>query len=121
MVIGDSQNEFFFPTLTLVTNSYIIPMLTCLIIYIVNTCIIKDAVKFEDVTCCNLPDGLAQSVACLTADRCLTADPGVVSWIPARSHTFVEIGYEILSMAILLPAADSVTSESMCTKYWLTT
>ena len=27
--------------------------------------------------------------------------------IPARSHTFVEIDHEIISMAILLPSADS--------------
>ena len=38
----------------------------------------------------------------LTADMCLTADSGVVSLIPARSHTFVEIDREIISTAILL-------------------
>ena len=42
-----------------------------------------------------------QSVACLTAD------PWVASWIPARSHTFVEIDHEITSTTILLPLADS--------------
>ena len=66
---------------------------------------------------------MAQLVMCLTADTCLTADPGVLSSIPAQSHTFVEIDNEIISMAILLPSADSrflsVTSESMCSKYWL--
>ena len=36
---------------------------------------------------------------------CLTADPGVMSLIPARSHTFVKIDHEIISMAILLPSA----------------
>ena len=47
-------------------------------------------------------------------------DPG------PRSHTFVKIDHEIISTVILLPSADSfkgllsVTSESMCTKYWLT-
>ena len=57
----------------------------------------------------------------------LTADPGVASSIPARSHTFVEIDHEIISTVILLPSAVfiqegllSVTSESMCTNYWLT-
>ena len=45
---------------------------------------------------------VAPSVTCLTADACLTADPGVASSIPARSHTFVEIGHEIISTAILL-------------------
>ena len=38
---------------------------------------------------------------------CLTADPGVVSSIPARSHTFAEIDHEITSMATCLPFADS--------------
>ena len=64
---------------------------------------------------------VAQSV------MCLTADPGVWSFNPVQSHTFVEIDHEIIPTAILLPSADSrrvvnksVTSESMCTKYWLT-
>ena len=38
---------------------------------------------------------------------CLTADPGVSSLIPARSHTFVAIESEIISMAIFLSSADS--------------
>ena len=50
---------------------------------------------------------LAQSVTCLATDACLTADPGVASLIPARSHTFVEIDHEIISTVILLPSADS--------------
>ena len=37
----------------------------------------------------------------------LTADPGVVNLIPARSHTFVEIDHEIISTVILLPSAES--------------
>ena len=53
------------------------------------------------------PGHLAQSVACPTADSFLTADQGVASLILARSHTFVEINHEIISMAILLPSADS--------------
>ena len=44
-----------------------------------------------------VPGRVAQSVTCLATDACLTADPGVVTWIPARSLTFVEI---------LLPSAD---------------
>ena len=43
----------------------------------------------------------------LTADMCLTADPGVTSSIPAQSHTFPEIDLEIISTAILLPSTDS--------------
>ena len=47
------------------------------------------------------PGHIAQSV------KCLTADPGVASLIPARSHTYVEIDHEIISTAILLPSAVS--------------
>ena len=56
-----------------------------------------------------LPGRVAQSVTCLATDHdaCLTADPGVASSIPARSHTFVEIDHEIISTVILLPSADS--------------
>ena len=53
----------------------------------------------------NLPGRVAQSVTCLATDACLTADPGVASSIPARSHTFVEIDHEMISTVILLPSA----------------
>ena len=53
------------------------------------------------------PGRVAQSVKCLATDACLTADAGVGSSIPARSHTFVEIDHEIISTVILLPSADS--------------
>ena len=46
-------------------------------------------------------------VKCLVTDAKLTADPGVASSIPARSHTFVEIDHEIISTVILLPSAES--------------
>ena len=49
---------------------------------------------------------IAQSVTCPAIDASLTADPGVASSIPARSHTFVEIDHEI-STVILLPSAES--------------
>ena len=52
-------------------------------------------------------DLLAQSVTYLVTDAKLTADPGVASSIPARSHTFVEIDHEIISTVILLPSAES--------------
>ena len=66
------------------------------------------------------PGLVAQSVASPTAD------PGVASWIPAQSHTFVEIDHEIISTVILLiqliqKGLLSVTGESICRKYWLTT
>ena len=53
----------------------------------------------------------------------LAADPGVASSIPAQSQTFIEIDHEIM-VILLLPLIQegllSVTSKSMCTKYWLT-
>ena len=54
-----------------------------------------------------VPGRVAQSVTCLVTDAKLTADPGVVSSILARSHTFVEIDHEIISTIILLPSAES--------------
>ena len=74
-----------------------------------------------------IPGRVAQSVTCLATNASLTADPGDATSIPARSHTFAEIDHEIISTVILLPSAESfkkgclsVTSESMCSKYWLT-
>ena len=52
------------------------------------------------------PGWVAQSVTCLAADACRTADPGVASLIPVRSHTFVEIDHEIISTVNHLPSAD---------------
>ena len=69
----------------------------------------------------HVPGRIAQSVTCLAADTCLTADPGVASSIPAQSHTFVEIDHEIISTVILLPSADSRrVFVSYKRKYWLT-
>ena len=53
------------------------------------------------------PGQPTQSVTCLATDESLTADPGLASSIPAWSHTFVEIDYEIISVVILLPSAES--------------
>ena len=39
---------------------------------------------------------VAQSVTCLTADKCMTADPGVASSITAWFLTFMEIDREII-------------------------
>ena len=50
---------------------------------------------------------VGQLMTCLATDASLTADPGVTSSIPARSHTFMEIDHEIISAVILLPSADS--------------
>ena len=49
-----------------------------------------------DHTASTGPGRVAQSVTCLTAD------PGVASSIPVRSHTFVEIDHEMISTGILL-------------------
>ena len=56
----------------------------------------------------------------------LIADPRVASLTPVRSHALVEIDCEIFSMVILLlpliqDGLMSVTRESMCVKYSLTT
>ena len=53
------------------------------------------------------PGRVAQSVMCLATDARLTADAGVASSIPTRSHTLVEIDHEMISMVILLPSAES--------------
>ena len=53
---------------------------------------------------------------CLPADTCLTADPGVVSLIPAPSHTFVEIDHEIISTAILLPSGCCQLQAKVCAR-----
>ena len=50
---------------------------------------------------------VTQSVTFLAADASLAADPGIANSIPARSHTFVEIDHEIISIVILLPSAES--------------
>ena len=47
--------------------------------------------------------GIKKQLGCVAQlVTCLTADPGVVSSIPARSHTYAEIDHPF------------------CTKYWLT-
>ena len=62
--------------------------------------------NMTDVT--HLINGSARlPLTCLVTDAKLTADPGVASSIPARSHTFVEIDHEIISRVILLPSAES--------------
>ena len=43
---------------------------------------------------------------CLATDACLTVNPTVLSSIRARSLTFVEIDYEIISTVILLPSVN---------------
>ena len=64
-----------------------------------------EIVRFPQVK--RRPRHVAQSVMCLATDGYLTADQGVAIRIPARSHTFVEIEHEIISLAILLPSTES--------------
>ena len=54
------------------------------------------------------PGCIAQSVMSMATDVSLTADSGVVSLIPAWSHTFMEIDHEIISTVILLPSPESI-------------
>ena len=56
------------------------------------------------------PGRLAQLVTCLATDACLTADPGVASSIPARSHTFVKIDHEMISTVILFSSLPLIHS-----------
>ena len=63
--------------------------------------------QFNSISFRLVTGSVAQSVMCLATDASLTADPGVASSIPARSHTFVEIDREIFSTVILLPSAES--------------
>ena len=53
-----------------------------------------------------VPGHVAQSATCLVTDAKLTADLGVASLIPARSHTFVKIDHEIILTVILLSSAE---------------
>ena len=46
------------------------------------------------------PGRVAQSITSLATDACLTADPGVASLIPVRSHTFVEIDHEMFQEGV---------------------
>ena len=68
---------------------------------------VRSTDSFNLVTKHIIPGRVAQSVTCLATDASLTANPGVASSIPARSHTFVEIDHEIISTVILLPSAES--------------
>ena len=70
-------------------------------------CIIYILSVNEKLPVSPMPGCVAKSVTCLATDACLTADPGVPSSIPARSHTFVGIDHEIISTVIFLPSADS--------------
>ena len=73
------------------------PLKTLKLKTLASDCVIKKYVTTMPL----LPGRIAQSVTRLATDASLTADPGVASWIPAQSHTFVEIDHEIISTVIL--------------------
>ena len=64
-----------------------------------------------------MPGRIAQSITCLATDACLTANPGVASSIPVRSHTFVEIDHEMIFTVIPLPSTDSFISRRVVVSY----
>ena len=61
--------------------------------------------------CCCICTDLETIIAKLQANLIILpsvcADPGVASSIPVRSHTFMEIDHEMISMVIFLPSTDS--------------
>ena len=63
------------------------------------------------------PGRVAQSVTCLTADMCLTADPGM-EFDPCPIPYFRRDCEIIFSLPLIQEGLLSFTSESMCTKYW---
>ena len=65
-----------------------------------------------------LPGHVAQSVNLLTADMCLTADPGVTSLILVRFDTFIEIDHDIFlqpfsSLQLIQEGLLSVKSDAL--------
>ena len=92
-----------------------------LIVYILVSGLMETSFKRIIISLADL-GGPSTSVGCMSgwySGGC-GFDPSV------QQHSFVEIGHEIISTAILsLPLIQvrqlSVTGEKMCTKYWLST
>ena len=59
------------------------------------------------VQSCFIGPHSAVSNVSLATDSNVIAETGVTSLIPARSHTFMEIGHKIISTVILLPSTES--------------
>ena len=74
-------------------------------------CSVSIDCSFNCMNC--VPGRVAQSVTCLATDASLTADPGVASSIPARSHTLSEMDHEIIS-TVILPSAESLKKQGCC-------
>ena len=99
MPIRDPRDRFFYPTLTLMIDSYILA-------HRIRILEILPWDRKSHLTYA-IPGRIAQSVTCLATDAKLTANPGVASSIPSGSHTFLEIDHEIISTVIFLPSAES--------------
>ena len=71
----------------ILTKKYILIFLQ-VIQYINNEYTIIPIYSIYINTSANIPGHIAQSVTCLIVDTCLAADPGVVSLILTRSHSW---------------------------------
>ena len=70
--------------------------------------ILYEQLRTNTNSMCKPRSRLRSTVGNVSGNRCdLTADLGVMSWIPAQSHTFMEIDHEIISTVIILPSAES--------------
>ena len=80
---------------------------------------ILSSLLHEDIPQQMIPGRIEQSVMCLATDVCLTADPGVSSLILARSHNFLEIDREIITVNIanIHYISDCDTMECWVIKY----
>ena len=116
MILADKENWLLgakMVALTTCTSDKPKPKQTCMPLILYEMCIMTEHYLFAFIywTKIEMPiwfkGCVAQSVTCLATDASLTADPGVTSSIPVRSHTFVEIAREMISTVILLPSADS--------------
>ena len=68
----------------------------------------------------SVPGRVAQSVTCLATDACLTADPGPVPYFRGDWSWNDFYGHSPPFRWFIQEGLLSVTSESMCTNYWLT-
>ena len=85
-------------------DSWSLPSL--ILISWLNYCVVRYLCTNQYFPQRGVPGRVGQLVMCLATDARRTADPGVASSIPARSHNFVEIDHEIISTVILLPSAE---------------
>ena len=104
----------------LATNWATGPSLFCWYLTIMNSCIYQMFAVFgqKKVILVIKPDHVAQSVTCLQIQSRVRSRPGpILSWRLIMKSFVRPFSYLQLIQESML----SVTSESMCTKYWLTT